>query len=58
MKQAAARSPLTTLQRIAPNRRVVAAFEIIARAVDRREAFARTKAFYRSGGGAWARALS
>lgn len=58
MMQAVKTMPVRKLARIAPSKRVIAAFEILARGVDRRKAFARTKAFYRSGGAAWARALS
>jgi hypothetical protein len=38
--------------------RVARAFRLVARGVDQATAFARSKAFYRSGGGAWARSLA
>ena len=38
--------------------RIAAAFRKIARGVDERTAYARTRRFYRSSGAAWARALS
>jgi hypothetical protein len=37
--------------------RVARAFQLTARGVDQATAFARSQAFYRSGGGAWARSL-
>ena len=44
--------------RTALRKHVIAAFQALAGAVDRKTAFAQTKAYYRSCGGAWARALS
>ena len=38
--------------------RVTAAFRAMARATDPRTAFSRTKMFYRSGTGEWARSLT
>jgi hypothetical protein len=58
MMQAVETLLVRKLARIAPSECVIAAFETMARGVDRRTAFARTKAFYRYGGAAWARALS
>lgn len=47
------KSPPTALRS-----RVTTAFQMMARATDPRTAFARTKMFYRSGAGEWARSLT
>lgn len=48
-----ARRPRTT-----PRMRVAEAFRAMAHGVDPRTAFGQAKAFYRTGGGEWTRALS